>query len=143
MPVVFNKLFYLLKIVGTFGRRNSGKRCVSCDTRVFEDYKQLRQQQILNELLKKLELPSKPNVTIDYDNLPPIGQNNSKVQALIEQTLRERRRRVKKSPFQSPSENIPGVNYFPALYESNPEVVPQTSFVLAESFLSFNNQVFA
>uniref|UniRef100_A0A915DPV3 TGF-beta family profile domain-containing protein n=1 Tax=Ditylenchus dipsaci TaxID=166011 RepID=A0A915DPV3_9BILA len=73
------------------------KRCASCSQRSFEEYKQIRQEQILNELLNKLELSAKPNVTVDYDNLPPIGRSNPKIKALIEQSLRENHKRVRKS----------------------------------------------
>jgi hypothetical protein len=122
------------------GRRGAlARRCISCDARTFEDYKQLREQQILNELLKKLDLPAKPNITADLDSplIPMLGHNNSQVQALIEQTLRERRKqRVKKSVTSRKGglegTSGEGINYFPALYETNPEVAQQTSYVLAE-----------
>lgn len=98
--------------------------------RDFEQHKQLRQQQILNDLLKKLELPAKPNVTVDYDNLPPIGRSNPRIKALIEQSLRENRRRVRKSShFES---MMPQADYFPALYETDVDVSPQISYVMAQ-----------
>lgn len=48
------------------------KHCAACNLDTFEEFKQMKQEQILIDLLKKLELPSKPNVTVDYDNLPPV-----------------------------------------------------------------------
>jgi hypothetical protein len=74
--------------------------CSQCEQRAFEEYKQARQEQILKDLLKKLELPSKPNVTVDYDSLRYIAPRNPRIQALIEQSRREKanndHRRVRK-----------------------------------------------
>jgi len=108
------------------------KRCASCEMSTFEDFKMLRQQQILNELLKKLQLQSKPNVTVNYDNLPLIGRNNPRIKALIDQTLRENgHRRVRKSALRTHPENSgrEPADIFPSLYESNPEIPPEAVYI--------------
>jgi hypothetical protein len=54
---------------------------------------------ILKDLLKKMELPTIPNVTVDYNNLRFIAPNNQRIRALIEQSRREHNqehRRVRK-----------------------------------------------
>lgn len=76
-------------------------------------------------------MPSKPNVTVDYDNLPPIGRSNPRIKALIEQSLRETqtKRRVRKHTSFYPA---PQADYFPALYETDVEASPQITYVLAQ-----------
>nr|CAD2166863.1 unnamed protein product [Meloidogyne enterolobii] len=116
--------------------------CSVCEQKAFEEYKRLRQEQILKDLLKKLELPAKPNVTVDYNSLKFIAPHNQRIQALIEQSRREHNqehRRVRKSIQQWRRRNSDedgvfedGVDYFPALYETEREQPLQTSYVLAE-----------
>lgn len=108
------------------GNTEPVKQCATCDLNTFEEYKQLRQQQILSDLLKKLELSVKPNVTVDYDNLPPIGRSNPRVKALIEQTIREKKRSRRALAYTNEGE------YLPRLYETDYDVVPQFNFILAE-----------
>uniref|UniRef100_A0A1I8BN30 TGF_BETA_2 domain-containing protein n=1 Tax=Meloidogyne hapla TaxID=6305 RepID=A0A1I8BN30_MELHA len=116
--------------------------CSTCEQKAFEEYKRLRQEQILKDLLKKLELPAKPNVTVDYNSLKFIAPHNQRIQALIEQSRREHNqehRRVRKSIQQWRRRNSDedgvledGVDYFPALYETEREQPLQTSYVMAE-----------
>jgi hypothetical protein len=86
----------------------------------------MREQQILKDLLSKLDLIAKPNVTVDYDNLPPIGRANPKVKALIEQTIREKKRSKRSLRY-----GISG-DYYPHLYETDFEATPQISYVMSE-----------
>ncbi|KAI6177417.1 DAF-7 protein [Aphelenchoides bicaudatus] len=102
------------------------KQCATCNLETFEEYKQMRQQQILLDLLTKLELTSKPNVTVDYDNLPPIGHRHPKVKALIEQTIREKKRARRSLSYMNDGE------YLPHLYETDSDKKPQFSFIMAE-----------
>lgn len=111
--------------------RTHEKRCAACDLRNFEEYKNLRQKQILTDLLKKLELPAKPNVTVDYDNLPPIGRQDQKIRQLVEDSLKESKRRIKRSSFyEFEEENRNG--YDPSLYEADVAATPQTTFLPAQ-----------
>lgn len=122
-----------------------GRRCATCDPQTFEDYKQLRQEQILKDLLNKLDLPAKPNVTVDYNNLRYIAPRNARIQALIDKSRMERQpnnqRRVRKSIQQwrrrnsgeSDGREESGDNeYYPSLYETQQEEPVETSYILAQ-----------
>ncbi|CAD5216555.1 unnamed protein product [Bursaphelenchus okinawaensis] len=99
-------------------------RCHTCEMDKFDQYKMFRQNQILNDLLKKLELAAKPNVTIDYDNLPPIGRQNPRIRALIEQTIREKKRSKR---------SLPSLDMdMSHLYETDSQTVPTSTFFVAE-----------
>ena len=109
------------------------RRCASCNAKQFEEYKALRQEQILDDLLMKLDLVVKPNVTVDYDNLPPLNRANARVRQLVERSVMERRR-VKRGSNYISMEN----EYYPSLYEVDAEPTPQTSFIKS-STPSFEN----
>lgn len=111
--------------------RTHEKRCAACDKNNFEEYKNLRQKQILTDLLKKLELPAKPNVTVDYDNLPPIGRQDQKIRQLVEDSLKESKRRIKRSAFYEFEEDNRN-GYDPSLYETDMAATPQTTFLTAQ-----------
>lgn len=77
-------------------------------------------------------MTSKPNVTIDYDNLPPLGLNNPRIKALVEQSKidkKERFRRSTRSFFESQTDEKP---YYPSLYEQDMELAYQISYILSE-----------
>uniref|UniRef100_A0AC34QK03 TGF-beta family profile domain-containing protein n=1 Tax=Panagrolaimus sp. JU765 TaxID=591449 RepID=A0AC34QK03_9BILA len=107
-----------------FGNAAHHRRCASCNAKQFEEYKALRQEQILDDLLFKLDLVAKPNVTVDYDNLPPLGRTSAKVKQLIDRTVMERRRAKRSSNYITMEEE-----YYPSLYETDSEPLPQISFV--------------
>lgn len=78
----------------------------------------------MDDLLFKLDLVAKPNVTVDYDNLPPLGRTSAKVKQLIDRTVMERRRAKRSSNYITMEEE-----YYPSLYETDSEPLPQISFV--------------
>jgi hypothetical protein len=103
------------------------RRCASCNPRQFEEFKMMRQEQILDDLLSKLELVSKPNVTVDYNNLPPVGRASPKVKQMIEKSIQEKKQRYRRGISSSPS--FTEGEYYPSLYETDAEISTQISFI--------------
>ena len=80
----------------------------------------MRQEQILDDLLAKLELVTKPNVTVDYKNLPPMGRYSSRVKQMVEKSVQEKKHRYRRDA---------SADYYPSLYETDAEVSTQISFI--------------
>ncbi|KAI1726118.1 transforming growth factor beta like domain-containing protein [Ditylenchus destructor] len=117
----------LLDVESTTASETVQKRCASCSMTTFEEYKDFRQKQILAELLKKLELPAKPNVTSIRE-----GRENA------HRRVRKSTRSMRQSDYGS-DEDMER-EYYPALYEVDPDVSPQTSYIIAEEAPSWYNQ---
>lgn len=89
----------------------------------------------------KLDLTSKPNVTVDYDNLPPLNRASPKIKQLVEKSVIESRRRVKR---ERNSNYITTDNeYYPSLYEVDSDIIPQTSFIKSSPISNFDEVTFS
>lgn len=67
------------------------------------------------------------SIRIDCNfSLPPIGHRHPKVKALIEQTIREKKRARRSLSYMNDGE------YLPHLYETDSDKKPQFSFIMAE-----------
>ncbi|KAL3070895.1 hypothetical protein niasHS_017020 [Heterodera schachtii] len=124
----------------------SSHQCATCGT--FSEVKKIRQEQILKDLLKKLDLSAKPNVTVDLTKLPPITHPDPRVQELFDRTLHATHRRVRKSAqlrkrmgFSVVAEEEEQPEYFPALYETEKEPTLQTNYIIAEELPDWFGQI--
>uniref|UniRef100_A0A914I7Y0 TGF-beta family profile domain-containing protein n=1 Tax=Globodera rostochiensis TaxID=31243 RepID=A0A914I7Y0_GLORO len=116
-------------------------QCSTCGA--FTEVKQIRQEQILKDLLKKLDLSSKPNITVDLTKLPPIAHSNPRVQAMLDHARHATHRRSaqpwKRMDRLGGEEEEP--NYFPALYETEQEPMLQSSYIIAQPLPNWFGQV--
>ncbi|KAI6226490.1 DAF-7 protein [Aphelenchoides fujianensis] len=104
------------------------KRCATCTVDTFEEYKQIRQQQILNDLLFKLELPAKPNNTADYEEYLPALRGHAAypdIKDMIEATIREKKRSKR-------ALSLLEKDFLPYVYQPEMKAPPQMAYVMAE-----------
>uniref|UniRef100_A0A183C999 TGF_BETA_2 domain-containing protein n=1 Tax=Globodera pallida TaxID=36090 RepID=A0A183C999_GLOPA len=92
---------------------------------------------------RKLDLSSKPNITVDLTKLPPIAHSNPRVQAMLDHARHATHRRSaqpwKRMDRLGGEEEEP--NYFPALYETEQEPMLQSSYIIAQPLPNWFGQV--
>lgn len=83
-----------------------------------------------------MALTHKPNISVDYDNLPPLALNNPRIRALIEQSKRDNQRRFRRSTRSvfNEAESTNDQDYYPSLYEQDAEIAPEFTYILAETY---------